>query len=46
MFALQLRRCGETVRGEGHADDMAGLFEIIGLITVALLGVTCWLEER
>jgi len=25
---------------------MAGLFEILGLITVALVGVTCWLEER
>jgi hypothetical protein len=46
MFAVLLRRCRQCVSGAGHADAMAELFEIIGLITVVLIGVTCWLEER
>jgi hypothetical protein len=46
MFPLSSPVSGRNVRAAGHGDRMADLFAIVGLITVGLLGITRWWEER
>jgi hypothetical protein len=37
---------GETVVPRGDREGMADLFAIVGLVTVAMLGVARWWEEH
>ena len=46
MFIHRSPKVREPVIGPGHADAMADLFAIVGLVTVGLLGVARWWEEH
>jgi hypothetical protein len=46
MFAGQSPKPGWNVVCSGHADAMADLFAIVGVVTVSLLGVARWWEEH
>jgi hypothetical protein len=46
MFALPTPNRRPSVGRVGHADVMADLFAIVGLVTVSLLGVARWWEEH
>jgi hypothetical protein len=46
MFIHRSSNLGITVIAAGDAVPMANLFAIVGVVTVSLLGVARWWEER
>jgi len=46
MFVHRSPKVGVRVIGRGHADAMADLFAIVGLVAVGLLTLARWWEEH